>query len=158
MVPYNVIIFSPAMIDRSFVLELAGVPYANGSASASLRTFKTQKHSVTISNNQYTLYDTAGLTDSDASSKALKPLEAFRSLYQFICALDGGVNLLIYVVDDRPSLNNFKLFHDYICQGDSPIIVVTTDPDHPAVPRSLPDGAKFTHVFLPRDSAVAENN
>jgi hypothetical protein len=98
-------------------------------------TFETQTHSVVTSRNKYKLYNTAGL-HSDVSS--LKPREVLGNLYRFIRAFDGGIHLLIYVVDEKykHSVNNVKLFYDFLCRRDVPIILVTSSPQVPSASRS----------------------
>jgi hypothetical protein len=150
MVSRNIVVFSAATTDRRVVLKLAGALDANDPSPS--RIFETRKHSVTISKQQYVLYDTAGFPDSEELSLGAR--EVFGNLYRFICMLDGGINLLIYIVHDQPSPNNLKLFHDYLCRRDSPIILVRTNPNHPL---SIPDG--FNHLsVLPLDSAVPDKD
>lgn len=150
MVPRNIIIFGAPTIDRRFVLKLAGVPDANSPSPAKI--FQTQRHSSVISKQQCTLYDTAGLNDSDVLS--LEAREALGNLYRFTHALSGGINLLIYVVHDQPSPNNLKLFRDYLCRQDAPLILITTNLNHLS---SKPDGV--SHVLgLPLDGTDAESD
>ena len=121
MVPRNVIIFGDQAIDRRFVLERAG---ASGPLGLPLRIFETERHWVTIADQEYALYNTVGLPISGADSKAR---EVLGNLHRFIRSFDGGINLLIYVVRrDKPTSNNFHLFYDYLCQKDAPIILVQT--------------------------------
>jgi hypothetical protein len=123
MVPRNIIIFGDPAIDRRFVLELAGASLDPFGLSP--RIFETQRHSVTISDQEYALYNTAGLPSTGSSS--LQAREVLGNLYRFIRAFDGGINLLIYVVrTDQPTTSNFRLFFDYLCQQDAPIILVQT--------------------------------
>lgn len=123
MVIRNIITFGDPAIDRNFVLELAGASPDHHSLPPKI--FETHRHSVTISEHQYALYNTAGLSGSGSSS--LQAREFLGNLYRFIRAFDGGINLLIYVVHtDKPSSSNFRLFYEYLCQQDAPIILVQT--------------------------------
>jgi hypothetical protein len=128
MVCPNIIIFGDPAMDRGFVVSLLtrASPHPFG---LSPRVFQTQSYSVTISNQQYWLYNTAGIPSSGTARSSLQAREVLGDLYRFIHAIagDGGINLLIYVVrTDKPTSSNFKLFYDYLCQQDTPIILVQT--------------------------------
>jgi hypothetical protein len=125
MVLRNIIIFGDPAVDRHSVLELAGASIDPFRPPPEI--FETERYSVTISDQEYALYNTAGLPSSGAGRSSLRAREVLGNLYRFIRSFDGGINLLIYVVDmDKPTTSNFKLFYDYLCQHDTPIILVQT--------------------------------
>ena len=128
MVYRNVVLFGDPAMDRGFVVSLltGASPHPFG---PSPRVFQTQSYSATISNQQYWLYNTAGIPSSGTARSSLQAREVLGDLYRFIHAIagDGGISLLIYVVrTDKPTSSNFILFYDYLCQQDTPIILVQT--------------------------------
>ena len=148
MVPRNILIFGDPSTDRRFVLRLLGVSIARSDHFSVLppaKIFETQTHVPTNTRNKYKLYNTAGL-ESEVSK--LEPREVLGRLYHFIRAFDGGINLLIYVVNDKPLPNNMKLFHEFLCRQDVPIILITDTP-RPSRPSRYPP----FKVVLPMDSA-----
>jgi hypothetical protein len=144
MVTRNVIIFGDPLIDRRFLLKLLGISVTwNPNVLPLLTIFETQTHLVNTNRNQYVLYNTAGL-HSDVSN--LEPRELLRNLHRFTRAIDGGINLLIYVIDDNHSVHNICLFHDFFCRRDAPIILVTSN--------SHPPSRSESDKYLPRFAAV----
>ena len=130
MVLRNIVIFGDPSVDRRFILKLLGISVTwNPDVLPLLMIFETQIHSVTIGRNKYKLYNTAGL-HSDVSS--LEPREVLGSLYRFTRTFDGGIHLLVYVVDDKYPANNVEIFYDFLCRQDVPIILVTSNPHPPS--------------------------
>ena len=122
----DIIIFGDPAIDTRFVVELAGpsdtepfVPFRS--------VFETNTYYATISDQRCWLHHTAGISSSHAGRSSLQALDVSKNLYSFIRRFQNGVHLLIYVVrTDKPTSNNFRLFYDYLCQQDIPIILVQT--------------------------------
>ena len=121
----KIIIFGDPAIDTRFVVELAGasrlkpfVPFRS--------VFKTCIYALTISDQQYWLCHTAGIPSSRTGRSSLQAPDILKNLYAFI-NLFINVHLLIYVVrTDAPTSSNFRVFYDYFCQQDTPIILVQT--------------------------------
>jgi hypothetical protein len=119
----SIIFFSDPAIDTRFVVKLAGAsdlepfhPFHS--------VFKTNLYSATISDQQYWLYHVTGIPSSGTGT--LQAPDVLANLH-FLTHLLDAINLLIYVVrTDKPSSNNCRLFHDYLCQQDAPIILVQT--------------------------------
>ena len=147
MVTRNIIIFGEPSIDRRFLLKM--LVTCDSNVLQPVRIFEAHVHSTfSTSKNQYRFYDTAGL-DSDVSK--LEPREALGNLYRFIRVFDGGINLLIYVVDDRHSVDNIKLFYDFLCRRDVPIILVTSNAHPPSASHSELDLPQFKHILTLND-------
>jgi hypothetical protein len=125
MFPRKIIVFGEPAIDTGFVVKLAGASRLR--PFDPLRSvFETKLYDVTISNQQYWLYHTAGIPSSRTGRSSLRAPEVLENLYSFI-SLFGPVHVLIYVVrTDKPTSNNFRFFYDYLCQQDAPIILVQT--------------------------------
>jgi hypothetical protein len=76
--------------------------------------------------NRYWLCHTAGIPSSRMARSSLQVPDILENLYSFI-EMFGVVHLLIYVVHmDKPTSSNFRFFYDYLCQQDTPIILVQT--------------------------------
>ena len=118
-------IFGDPAIDTRFVVELAGSPWLEpfdpfGSV------FQTNIYYSTIADRRYWLYHTAGIPGSRTGRSSLQAPDVLKDLYSFINKF-SDVHLLIYVVrTDTPTSSNFRLFYDYLCQQDAPIILVQT--------------------------------
>ena len=122
----NIIIFGDPAIDTRFVVELAGPSWLKP-FDPFRSVFKANTYHIDISGQRYWLHHTAGLPSSRTARSSLQALDVLRNLHHFIHTFDGGVHLLIYVVRaDKPTSSNFKLFYDYFCQQDTPIILVQT--------------------------------
>ena len=121
----DIIIFSDPAIDTRFILEMAGASYL--SPFDPLRSvFETRLYKVTISNRRCWLYHTVGIPSSHTDRSSLRAPDVLANLYSFTRRF-SGVHLLIYVVrTDKPTSSNFRLFYDYLCQQDAPIILVQT--------------------------------
>ena len=125
MVDRDIIIFSDPAIDTRFILKLAGTSWQ--SPFDPLRSvFETKLYKVTISNRRCWLYHTVGIPSSHTDRSSLRAPDVLENLHSFIRRF-SGVHLLIYVVrTDKPTSSNFRLFYDYLCQQDTPIILVQT--------------------------------
>jgi hypothetical protein len=89
-------------------------------------------------------YETVGLTEE--STDGLEPHVALGNLHRFTTNLAGGVNLLIYVVADKPSVKNYTLFYKYLCQEDAPIILVRTRPT--SAPSTFPPECQSIPILV----------
>jgi hypothetical protein len=121
----NIIVFSDPAIDTGFVIELAGasrlIPF-----DPFRSVFKTNFYGVTISYQPCILFHTAGFPSSRTDRTSLQAPDILENLYSFP-RMFGVVHLLVYVVGtDKPTSNNFRFFYDYLCQQDTPIILVQT--------------------------------
>ena len=147
MVFRNIVIFGDPSVDRRFIFKPLGIRSVTWNANIIplLMIFETQIYSVTTSRNKYKVYDTAGL-HSDVSS--LEPRQVLGSLYRFISAFDGGIHLLVYAVDDKYSVNDVKIFYDFLCRRNVPIILVTSNPHLPSMSRSVNNLPHFKDILI----------
>jgi hypothetical protein len=121
----NIVVFGDPAIDTRFIAELAGVSYISP-FDPFRSVFETKFYHVTIDDQPYTLFHTAGFPSSRMGRSSLQAPNVLEKLYYFI-PLVGSINLLIYVVcADKPTSSNFRFFYDYVCQQDVPIILVQT--------------------------------
>jgi hypothetical protein len=146
----NIIIFSDPAIDTHFVIELAGACRLN--PFDPLRSvFETYIYDVTISNQGCWLYHTAGIPSSRTAKSSLRAPDILENLYSFTRMIGGVVHLLIYVVrTDTPTSSNFRIFYDYLCQQDAPIILVQTT--------HTPSELSWFNLVLTLDGADPEND
>lgn len=141
MVTRNIIIFGEPSTDSRFLLKLLGISVTwNPNVLPPFRIFEAQVHSIITARNEYKVYNTTGL-HSDVSD--LSPREALGNLYRLTRAFDGGVHLLIYLVGNKHSVKNVKIFYDYLCSQDVPIILVTSN-HRPPLP-SLRESENLPH-------------
>jgi hypothetical protein len=122
----HIIVFGDPAIDTRFVVELAGASYLYPFRYPFRSVFEKDSHLVTIDDQQYCLYHTAGIPSSRTGRSSLPVPNVLENLFSFI-NIFVKVHLLIYVVrTDKPTHDNFRFFYDYLCQQDAPIILVQT--------------------------------
>ena len=120
----DIIVFGDPAIDTRFVVELAGASLYPFDPFPGV--FKTQVHPVTINDQRCWLHHTTGIPSSRTDRSSLQAPEVLENLHSFIRWLSCD-DLLIYVVrTDKPTSNNFRFFYDYLCQQNTPIILVQT--------------------------------
>jgi hypothetical protein len=85
---------------------------------------------IDLGDETYKVFDTIGLEEPQLGIREY--LESVDSAYRLVKELDrqGGVDLLLFCI--RPCrinatlYSNYKLFHDYLCEGNVPIVLVIT--------------------------------
>ncbi|KDQ59855.1 hypothetical protein JAAARDRAFT_33430 [Jaapia argillacea MUCL 33604] len=107
---------------------LADKELANTSSAAAGCTFQTKCHSIAKEGVVLNIFDTVGLDEGDMGSVASS--EAIAKLYALVRDLDGGVNLLLYVVRgpriQSSTRNNYRLFVEGFCQKKVPVVLLVT--------------------------------
>ena len=147
--PRNIIIFGDPAIDTRFVVKLAGASKVYPFNSPR-RVFETKGYGITISDELYWLYHTAGIPSSRTGRSSLPVPNVLKNLQSFICEF-SEVHLLIYVVrTDKPTSENFRLFYDYLCRQDAPIILVQTT--------HTPSELSWFNLVLTLDGADSESD
>jgi GTP-binding protein EngB required for normal cell division len=125
----NVIVFGETGAGKSSVVNmLAGKPIAATSSAAAGVTFQSNRHEIMIRGLPFNIYDTVGLSEGDAGKVTART--AIKSLYRLICEVEGGVNLLVYVVRGPrirgAARKNYHMFHEIFCKKKVPIVIVVT--------------------------------
>jgi GTP-binding protein EngB required for normal cell division len=129
----NVILFGESGAGKSSIINmLVGDQDAVVSDQATGVTFSISSYRKTINGSSFTIFDTIGL--NEGSRGTVKARDAVRRLYNLICRLDDGVNLLVYVMQ-QPRIKqtaelNYKLFYEIFCQTKVPIGIAITGLEH----------------------------
>ena len=125
----NVIVFGETGAGKSSVVNmLDGDRQASVSSQADGVTYSNERFTKTINGSAFHVFDTAGLNEGHRGS--VSPRVAIEALLQLIHDLETGVSLLVYVM--RASRitavvrQNYKMFHDIICDKQVPIVIVIT--------------------------------
>ena len=131
--PPTVIFFGESGAGKSSIINmLDGGQDATVSDQATGVTFSISSYQKTINKSTFTIFDTIGL--NEGSRGTVKARHAVRRLYNLMCRLDDGVNLLVYVMQ-QPRIKqtaelNYKLFYEIFCQMKVPIGIVITGLEH----------------------------
>jgi predicted GTPase len=125
----NVIVFGETGTGKSSVVNmLDGGTKAAVSSSAKGVTFSSTCYEKTIFGSTYRVFDTVGLNEGTAGTVAAK--DAIKELYNLICQLNDGVNLLVYVMRaprvTQTAQQNYEMFFDVFCHKMVPIVMVVT--------------------------------
>ncbi|EKM77212.1 hypothetical protein AGABI1DRAFT_115387 [Agaricus bisporus var. burnettii JB137-S8] len=126
----NVILFGESGSGKSSIVNMLSNDghLANVSSGAMGCTFESRPFTVDIHGVPMTLWDTAGLDEGDAGR--VPKSDAIVQLYNLVRYLSAGVSLLMFVMR-APRIKsavpqNWKLFHEVICQLKVPIVIAIT--------------------------------
>lgn len=109
---------------------LTGGQHAVTSNRAAGCTSESQSYQVTINEQRYHIWDTAGLNETEQGTvTGRKALDELRSLFQKLSKEDG-VHLLVYCVAGQGFRDILRVNHDLVagimCQGCVPTVIVVT--------------------------------
>ena len=126
----NIILFGESGAGKSSVVNMLSTNEytADTSSGAKGCTFESRNFDIDVGGHPMTIWDTAGLDEGDAGR--IPKSEAAVQLYKLLRKLSDGVSLLMFVMR-APRIKssvpqNWKLFHEIICQKKVPIIIVIT--------------------------------
>ncbi|KAG2145198.1 hypothetical protein DEU56DRAFT_789356 [Suillus clintonianus] len=129
--PKNIVLFGETEADKSSLVNLlAGKEVAVVSPDLQRCTMHWKDYNIDFGDETYKVFDTIGLEEPQLAIREY--LESVDSVYRLIKELDrqGGIDLLVFCI--RPCrinatlYSNYKLFHDYLCKGNVPIVLVIT--------------------------------
>ncbi|KAG1841804.1 P-loop containing nucleoside triphosphate hydrolase protein [Suillus subalutaceus] len=129
--PKNIILFGETGADKSSLVNLmAGREVSVASPDLQRCTMDWEDYIIDFGDETYKVFDTIGVEEPQLGIREY--LESVDSAYRLIKELDrqGGVDLLLFCI--RPCrinatlYSNYKLFHDYLCEGNVPIVLVIT--------------------------------
>jgi predicted GTPase len=125
----NVIIFGESGAGKSSCVNmLDGDCDAKVSNKAATPTFTSICYEKTISDLRFRVFDAVGLDETIESE--VKPQGVIDALRSLIHQLDGGVNLLVYVMQapriKDSAKQNYDMFFDGFCKRKVPIVIVVT--------------------------------
>lgn len=124
----NVIVFGEAGVGKSSVINmLDGADKANVSNSATGGSKCDTPYKRTIRGTTFNVFDTVGLNQG---GERVTPREAIEGLYNLICCLENGLNLLVFVMRvsriTATAQQIYKMFYDIVCNREVPIVIVVT--------------------------------
>jgi tRNA U34 5-carboxymethylaminomethyl modifying GTPase MnmE/TrmE len=127
----NIVLFGQAGAGKSSLVNLmAGKDVAYTSNDAKSCTLHWQEYPIQFNGASYNVFDTVGLQESQLGIPQY--LDAIENAYRLIQDLErqGGIDLLMFCMRAgrlTPTLeNNYRLFHEFLCDKKVPIIVVIT--------------------------------
>ena len=122
----RIIVFGDQAIDRDFVVKLTGASQTNP-FDPSDSCFTSNTYRVAADDQTFLLYyHVTSIPSSRMGRSSLQAPDILKKLYGLIRQFNH-VHLLIYLVRaDKPTSSNFRIFYDYLCQQDTPIILVQT--------------------------------
>lgn len=124
--PRNVIVFGSVGVGKTSIINmLAGAVVARPVSSARGVILESTAHDIEIGGYHYQLHDIAELDDvGQLGSK-----EVIDAVHKLLDTMDGGINLLVYVLKgrlDAAKLDNYRFFYEIFCQKQVPIVLVVT--------------------------------
>ncbi|KAG2130589.1 P-loop containing nucleoside triphosphate hydrolase protein [Suillus cothurnatus] len=127
----NIVLFGQAGAGKSSLVNLmAGMDVADTSNDAKSCTLHWQEYPIQFEGASYNVFDTVGLQESQLEIPQY--LDAIENAYRLIRDLErqGGIDLLMFCMRaGRLTLtleNNYRLFHEFLCDKKVPILVVIT--------------------------------
>jgi predicted GTPase len=125
----NVIVFGETGAGKSSLVNmLDGGGQAIVSSGALGATFCSTPYKKTINGSAFRIFDTAGL--NEAPGGTVPPRIAVDNLRRLIRDLEGGINLLVYVMRGprikASARQNYKMFFEGFCRKMVPIVIVIT--------------------------------
>jgi len=126
----NVIIFGETGVGKSSVVNMltGGEGIARVSSDAKGVTFQNERYEKDIRGSRFNIFDTVGLNEGAAGTVSAP--KAIEGLYRLMRSLDGGINLLVYVVRGpriKSSIQkNYEMFYKIFCEKQVPIVLVIT--------------------------------
>ncbi|KAG9316823.1 hypothetical protein JVU11DRAFT_2889 [Chiua virens] len=127
----NVVIFGETGVGKSSLINLiAGKNICETSSSAVGCTLDYKRYQITLNDQRFAIWDTAGLDEGSQGTVPAEKAEAYlRQLIRDL-AKTSGIDLLIYCVRGTrvrsALLSNYHLFYSAICRRKVPIAIAVT--------------------------------
>ncbi|PVF98121.1 P-loop containing nucleoside triphosphate hydrolase protein [Serendipita vermifera] len=132
----TIVVFGESGAGKSSVVNMFdGEKKAEISKSAVGADFQFQPYERTIYDEKFNVIEIVAL--SKASKDVDRTLDAVSNLWELVRLLEGGVNLLVYVMRGRiteSAMKNYKMFFEGFCQSQVPIVLVVTEMENEAQP------------------------
>jgi len=126
----NVVIFGETGVGKSSVVNMltGGGGAARVSPGGKGVTLQNERYEKDIRGSRFNIFDTVGLDEGAAGTVSAE--KANEGLYRLLSTLDGGINLLVYVVRGpriKSSIQkNYLMFFEICCKKQVPIVLVIT--------------------------------
>jgi len=125
----NIVLVGETGAGKSSIINMiAGVDIAETSNGAASCTFDHHDYTLPVHDQYFKIFDTMGLNEGDRGT--VGHTAAIAKLYQFITHLDGQINLLVFCMRGPrikdATHQNWKLFHEIMCEKKVPTVLVVT--------------------------------
>ncbi|KAG1815226.1 P-loop containing nucleoside triphosphate hydrolase protein [Suillus subaureus] len=127
----NIVLFGQVGAGKSSLVKLmAGMDVAYTSSDARSCTLHWQKYPIEFDGKSYNVFDTVGLEEPQLGIPQY--LDAIENAYRLIQDLErqGGIDLLLFCMRagrlTTTLENNYRLFHEFLCDKKVPVVVVIT--------------------------------
>ncbi|KAF8441431.1 P-loop containing nucleoside triphosphate hydrolase protein, partial [Boletus edulis BED1] len=113
----------------SIVNLLADKSVADVSTGVEACTKRARWYPISLGEKTFRLWDTMGF--NQAETKDMNPLSPYEQAHALLRNLqDGGVDLLVFCKQNgrlsASELNNFRLFQEFLCEGQIPVAFIIT--------------------------------
>ncbi|KAH0827563.1 P-loop containing nucleoside triphosphate hydrolase protein [Lanmaoa asiatica] len=129
--PFRAILFGEAGVGKSSVVNLiVGHPVAPVSSDIGSCTLDSRSYKINTGLHQFLVWDTVGFNGTQIGHDVCR--EAIQNAVNLIHDLheQGGVDLLLFCKKggrlSSSELNNFRLFQEFLCEGQIPIAFIIT--------------------------------
>lgn len=127
----NVVVFGESGVGKSSLINLiAGKKVSETSSGALGCTLEYKQHLLDLGDQQFAVWDTAGLDEGTQGSVPAEKAEAYLKQLLHDLAKNNGVDLLVYCVRGTrvrsALLTNYHIFYSAICRKKVPIAIVVT--------------------------------
>ncbi|KAF8557992.1 hypothetical protein OG21DRAFT_1504664 [Imleria badia] len=128
--PFHAILFGEAGVGKSSVINLVvGDSVADVSSGINSCTLNYRSHKVNTGMHQFLVWDTVGFNASIGHEVCGQAIENAVRLIQDLHK-QGGVDLLVFCKKSgrlsASELNNFRLFQEFLCEGQIPVAFIIT--------------------------------
>jgi len=125
----NIVLAGETGAGKSSIINMiAGTTFAQTSSGAAGCTLQSDSYILPMHDRNYRFFDTVGLDEGEKGT--VERTAVIANLYKFISGLEDGINLLIFCMRGPRIKNtthqNWKLFHDIICNKKIPTLLVVT--------------------------------
>jgi len=127
----NIVLFGETGVGKSSIVNLmAGEQRALTSSGMERCTMHWNKHAIRFGGHNYNVFDTIGLEEPELGMEEyLKTILNARNLVMEL-ENKGGIDLLLFCVRagrvTATIQNNYRLFHEWLCEKKVPIVLVLT--------------------------------
>ncbi|KIJ68047.1 hypothetical protein HYDPIDRAFT_71034, partial [Hydnomerulius pinastri MD-312] len=125
----NVVVFGESGVGKSSLINLiAGEQVSQTSSGAAGCTFEYKRYLLNLNDQQYGVWDTAGLDEGTYGTVPAEKAEAYLKQLLRDLVKAGSIDLLVYCVRGTrirsALLGNYHIFYSAICRKKVPIVIV----------------------------------
>ncbi|KAG2066040.1 P-loop containing nucleoside triphosphate hydrolase protein [Suillus decipiens] len=151
----NIVLFGQTGAGKSSLVNLMAGKNVAATSNDILRcTMHWEEYPITLDDKSYMVFDTVGLEAPQL--KRAEFIDAVENSYRLIKKLkqQGGIDLLLFCIHAGEVADtlqkNYRIFHEFLCDQNVPIIVVITHLEHEARAGTMDDWWKKNGKILHR--------